>query len=138
VPRASLAPAARRGAQAREPERALLTVLLLTMLALPPLRGTRARLQLKSAEEAKQHMESTGHTNFEESTEAVGSSPLTSALCGNLKVAVACSLFRCWSKFLGNARADRGRWGTGGCRCCSLCARRAASHAAHRPRRICT
>jgi hypothetical protein len=32
-------------------------------------------VQLKSAEEAKQHMESTGHTNFEESTEAVGSSP---------------------------------------------------------------
>jgi hypothetical protein len=115
-------------------------MLLLTVLALPPLLGTRARLQLKSAEEAKQHMESTGHTNFEESTEAVGSSP-SSALCGNLKVKLCgrtCSLFRCWSKFLGNARADRGRSGAGGCRCCSLCARRAASHAAHRLRRTCT
>jgi len=34
-------------------------------------RGARAGLQLKNAEEAKQHMEGTGHTNFEESTEAV-------------------------------------------------------------------
>ena len=35
----------------------------------PPRRPRR--LQLKNAEEAKQHMEGTGHTNFEESTEAV-------------------------------------------------------------------
>ena len=40
----------------------------------PRLSGLIARrLKLKNAEEAKQHNESTGHSNFEESTEAVRS-----------------------------------------------------------------